>query len=151
MVLTLQTIGHLIKQIGKEFELEFLVERFEDNCYKASIMANLKNSSERDMRLGDLCEGWLADMEHNVGVHGELVPIESRKERSLTHWRVLSFECGNKRLHIYPDGGFANGWNLQHGKEVHNKFYTLDNTDTNDNIALERAQDIKFDVSVEDI
>ena len=64
-----------------------------------------------------------------------------------THWRALSIQCGNKVLTIYPDGGFINGWNLSH--VGNNKYYTIENTTTRDNIYITRIQDVKFDVNIE--
>ena len=146
ILITLQTIGHIIKQIGADFELEFLVEKYEDEHCKYKIQSNLKDSAERNMRLGDLTNGWLCDIDNEFSIHGELNPIKSHERNSLTHWRVLSFECGDKTLSIYPDGGFANGWDI--GKN--SKYFTLDNTDSRDCIALERSKDIKYDVTVSD-
>lgn len=146
ILITLQTIGHIIKQIGADFELEFLVEKYEDEHCKYKIQSNLKDSAERNMRLGDLTNGWLCDIDNEFSIHGELIPIKSHERNSLTHWRVLSFECGDKTLSIYPDGGFANGWDI--GKN--SKYFTLDNTDSRDCIALERSKDIKYDVTVSD-
>lgn len=152
MVITLQTIAHFVKQTGKEaFTLEFLLEKYEDSTHKQSIKANLADSYQRDMKLNDLVEGWLYGLDIGDQIKGELIPIVSKNRNTLTHWRVLSIQCGNKRLEIYPDGGFANGWNLDNDKNVNHKSFTIDSTDTNDNIGLFRNRDIKFDVTVEDV
>nr|MBP7472797.1 DEAD/DEAH box helicase [Prevotella sp.] len=146
MLITLQTIQHIIKQIGADFELKFLMEKYEDDYCKYMIQSNLKNSVDRDRRLTDLTSGWIYDLNNEYSIHGNLIPISSYERNSLTHWRVLSFVCGDKKLSIYPDGGFANGWNI--GKN--SKFFTLDNTDSRDFIVIERCKDIKYDVTVSD-
>lgn len=53
-------------------------------------------------------------------------------------------------LCIYPDGGFANGWDFLRDWTVNNKRFTIDNTDTRDVIALKRRQNNKFDISLQD-
>lgn len=150
IVLTLQTIGYLVKQIGQNFNLEFLVEKYEGNHCKRSITANLKNHGERDEYLRMLTEGWLIDMDNEYGICGRLIPVKPHERNTLTHWRVLSLECAGKRLSIYPDGGFANGWSVLNDRTVNTKHFMLDNTDTRDNIALRRNKEIKFDVTLED-
>lgn len=148
MVLTLQTIEYLVKQINKDFTLEFWVERYEDHNFKGSITANLENNSIRDQMLSDLSEGWMYALDRDHNINGTLIPIESKEHNKLTHWRVLSIECAGKTLEIYPDGGFANGWNLNKSMGVNPKYFKLDNTDTTDNIGVYRSKDIKFDVTI---
>ena len=151
MILTLQTIEYFIKQIKKDFEIKFLMEKYEDNNYHGGITGNLKDYHERDLKLEELVNDWLYGIDGGYGISGEISPIISNEPRSLTHWRVLTLECGNKRLSIYPDGGFANGWSILRDWSVNTKRYTTDNTDTNDIITLKRIADIKFDISIEDI
>lgn len=151
MVMTLQTIGHFIKQIGRDFSLEFLMEVYDDPNYRGSITANLQNNMQRDQILRDLTEGWLNDLNNDYGISGELSPIKSQQYNTLTHWRVLNIECGGKRLSIFPDGGFANGWDLLRDWNVNTKRFHIDDTDTRDVIVLKRRNDIKFDVAMEDI
>lgn len=101
--------------------------------------------------LDGITRKWIVDMESQYNnIHGNLIPIESQEPRTLTHWRVLTIECGGKKLNIYPDGGFINGWTiLSKSKSLSSKFYTNANTDTSDIIDLRRVQDVKFDVDVE--
>lgn len=149
MVITLQTIEHFIKQIGHDFSIEFLLEEYSDNALNTSVTANLADYHLRDQHLTDLTEGWLNDMDNNYRLVGKLIPIQSKSRHSLTHWRELSFECDGRRLSIYPDGGFANGWNLNKNKGSNTKFYKIENTDTRDSIGVIRSQDIKYDVTIE--
>lgn len=151
IVMTLQTIGHFVKQIGKGFDLEFLLEVYYDANYRGSITANLQSSMQRDRVLHDLTDGWLNDLRNVYGIDGELRPIQSQQYNTLTHWRVLNMECGGKRLSIFPDGGFANGWDILRDRSVNKKHYHIDDTDTRDVIVLKRRNDIKFDVALEDI
>ena len=54
-------------------------------------------------------------------------------------------------MSIFPDGGFANGWDILRDRSVNKKHYHIDDTDTRDVIVLKRRNDIKFDVALEDI
>lgn len=151
MVITLQTIAHFVRLTGKDaFTLEFLLEKYENNMRRQSVTANLSDSHQRDQKLSELVEGWLNGLDADERIQGELIPVDSKERNTLTHWRVLSIQCGNKCLEIYPDGGFANGWNLNKDRSVNPKLFTIDGTDTNDHIGLFRSRDIKFDVTVED-
>ena len=149
MIMTLQVIEYFVKQIGRHFTLDFLIEEYNDSSSKNTITANLLNAAKRDESLKNLTYGWLNDLQYQFNIEGEIVPIHSANPHSLTHWRVLSFECDGKKLSIYPDGGFANGWNIEKNRTINRKFYQVDNTDTTDNIGIYRNQDIKFDVTIE--
>ena len=151
MVLTLQTIGHYIVQTGKDFEIEFLVEEYKENFYKGYVSSNLENSKQRDEKLSRLTEDWAGRLKSDFGISGSLVPIRSAHYNTLTHWRELSLECCGKRLSIYPDGGFANGWNLLKDWSVNKKKFTIENTTAADVIALQRSKEIKFDVVIQDV
>lgn len=149
MVLSLQTIEYFIKLIGKDFTLKFKIEKYDETSNRSSIQANLPGNSLRDTFLEGLSRQWVEDLnERNIDkFQGVLEPVVSQERRTLTHWRVLTITCGNKKLSIYPDGGFLNGWKL--GNTT--RFYTNGDTSTVDNIALTRTQDIKYDVAIEDI
>lgn len=157
MVFTLQTIEYFVKAIGNDFSLEFLIEKYTDNGNKDRFNTNLPTSYVRDGWLSQIAGKWIAKIndDANGKYTGTLEPITSRNQKALPHWCVLTIKCGKKKLRIYPDGGFMNGWNLKpehitcyHAK-TSPKFYTIDNTYTNDVIPLERMQDIKFDIEVE--
>ena len=113
IIITLQTIEHIIKQIGSDFDIEFLVEAYKDDRGNAaSICANQPSSEKRDEWLTSLTKAWIDDLSYEHKIKGSLIPVVSLNKRTLTHWRVLTITCGNKRLSIYPDGGFINEWNI---------------------------------------
>ena len=149
IVLTLQTVEFFVKKIKKDFELEFFTEEYNYEKAKYGIFANLENSVVRDEKLERKAESWVTHMDYDFDIIGTLIDIESQKAGSLTHWRVLNFECNGKRLSIYPDGGLLNGWSFD--KSRSNKFYDADTTTHKDAIPIKRQQAIKYEVHLEDI
>ena len=87
-------------------------------------------------------------MDYENDLNGELIDVKSAKAGTLTHWRVLNFECNGKRLSIYPDGGLLNGWGFD--KANCTKYYDLDTTSHEDDIPMIRQQAIKYEVHFED-
>jgi hypothetical protein len=162
MILTLQTAGYFIKEIGNPFTMDFKLERYDSDSGKwDSMTANLPSSFTkqitstekklgRDEWLGSLAKSWQDDLDYEEQIEGTVLPICSQPKNTLTHWRVLSFECAGKRLSIYPDGGLMNGWSIYNAPGQFHRYDTA--TITHDTeIDLQRNQDIKFDVTVEDI
>ena len=152
MILCLQTIDHFVKKCSLPFSLQFKVEVYSDNEYgKAdSVTSNQPQSRSRDAWLQGLADAWIEDMIHEAHLNGVLMPIMSAPRRSLTHWRVLSLECAGKRLCIYPDGGFMNGWHIYNAPGEYLRYDTQ--TITHDTIIkLQRNQEIKYDIVIENI
>ena len=162
MILTLQTAGYFIKEIGNTFTMKFKLERYDSDSGKwDSMTANLPSSyskqittSEkkigRDEWLESLANSWQEDLDYEDQIDGTILPICSLPKNTLTHWRVLSFECAGKRLSIYPDGGLMNGWSIYNAPGRSRRYDTATITyDTE--IDLYRNQEIKFDVTIEDI
>ena len=79
-----------------------------------------------------------------------LYPITPAPQYGLTHWRVLTMECAGKRLSIYPDGGFMNGW-FMYNTTANRQFYDFNNITYDAKVDLTRNQEIKYDVTIEDI
>lgn len=153
MVLALQVIEHFIKAINKDFTIEFWAEEFFGKNNLPYVDASFPDCLSRDRKLEKLTNDWLYSLDSQEHILGRLIDIESKDAGSLTHWRVLSFTCGNKRLSIYPDGGFLNGWKYakrDDNKGINTKYFRRDNADTTDNIYLVRQEDIKFDITIED-
>ena len=73
---------------------------------------------------------------------------DCRNEKSSPHWRVLSIECGSKRLNIYPHGGIINEWRVDL-KAVPGRKYTMDDT-TDLPIPLIRENQIMYIIELED-
>ena len=149
MVLSLQTIEFFVKKIEKDFDLEFLLEEYSNGMQKRGIFANLDNSISRDRLLENKAESWVNYMEYEHDLIGQLAEVKSAKAGTLTHWRVLNFECNGKRLSIYPDGGLLNGWGFDKANST--KYYDLDTTSHEDDIPMIRQQAIKYEVHIEEI
>ena len=152
IVLTLQTIEFFVKKIEKDFSLEFLLEEYNFDKQKPfgkyAIFSNLGNST-RDRMLETKAKSWVNYMDYSYDIIGELADVESQRSGTLTHWRVLNFECNGKRLSIYPDGGLLNGWYLDDTNTT--KYYDLDTTLYDDDIPMIRKQAIKYEIHIEDI
>ena len=147
MILTLQTVEHIVKQIDRGFTIEFKLETYRDDKGKTdSITANMPSSEVRDAKLKQLTTDWLKDLSYNNDIKGELIPIQSGDKHSLTHWRELSISCGGKKLSIYPDGGFINEWNISSNNERLEANYLTPDV----NINIYRDKEIKFDIAVVD-
>ena len=149
MVLALQTIEFFVKKINKDFELEFLLEEYNSGKLQRGIFANLENSIIRDRLLDSKADSWVNYMDYEHDLNGQLIDIKSASKGSLTHWRVLNFECNGKRLSIYPDGGLLNGWGFDKANST--KYYDQDTTSHEDDIPMIRQQAIKYEVHIEDI
>ena len=134
IVLTLQTIEFFVKKIGKDFELKFLLEEYNNGMQKRGIFANLESSISRDRLLESKAESWINYMDYEHNLIGQLADVKSASSGTLTHWRVLNLECNGKRLSIYPDGGLLNGWGFD--KAHSNKYYDIDTTSHDDDIPM---------------
>ncbi len=149
IILTLQTIGHFIKQIGADFTIEYSVERYRDDRGNPdSITANQPSSDIRDSWLNRMTAAWIDDLAHDNKIKGELLPVASLEKRTLTHWRELTVKCGKKRLCIYPDGGFINEWNI--ARQPNGERFEVSTITQDTEIYLYRNKEIKFDVTIED-
>lgn len=151
MILTLQTISYFLKKFQNNFTLEFKVEKYyAENGKSSSVVLNLPTSQERDAWLRKLSEDTIESLECEEAIIGTLSPIVSSQKGSLTHWRVLSFECAGMRLSLYPDGGFMNGWMIYNNPDKRH-FYNPTNISHTSDVELFRNQDIKYDVTIESI
>lgn len=149
MVLTMQTAEYFIKLLGKNFVLDFQVEKYEDLGARIGVMYNIRNSSKRNEILTTLSDQWKKHLANDEHIIGEIKPVVSNDQRKLTHWRVLELACGGKHLCIFPDAGFINGWKIN--GSIATKKYTITDTTTEDNVPLSLMQTIKIEVSLEDL
>jgi hypothetical protein len=90
------------------------------------------------------------DISYDNGIEGSLITVVSRPKRTLTHWRVLTLECAGKKLCIYPDGGFMNGWLIYNAPGESRNVYDLSMLTYDTEVIIFRNQEIKFDVTIED-
>lgn len=147
---SLQTIRYFVQKVGFPFSLEFKVERYSmDNGKRDNLGANQPSSRDRDEWLTNLANEFIDDMTA-ADLSASLGVIVSQPRHSLTHWRELSLECAGKRLSIYPDGGFMNGWYI-YNKPGEYKQYDLSMITYDTEVALVRNEEIKFDVKIENV
>ena len=149
IMLCLQTVNHFIRKFGNAYSLSFKVERYDDAAgRKDSITANQPNYKDRDEWVNKLSKEMVSDLRGETGIEGLFSDVVSAPRRSLTHWRVLSFECAGKTLSIYPDGGLLNGWHIAFTPGIYQR-YDVDDMEHCTVIPLFRNQDIKYDVDLE--
>ena len=153
MLLALQTIDYFARLFNKPLTLEYRLEEYEDDSPKSGVAANMESSEVRDHKLQELSNEWANLYKVDSDVDAEICKIVSAPKRSLTHWRELTFECGKMRLSIFPDGGLCNGWSLDKDalKANNSKYYTQENTSYTDTLPIMLREDIKIEVSLEDI
>ena len=144
IILTLQTIEYFIRKIDKPFSVEFMVEKYQDIQRRPGMAVNLPNYGERDMYLIGLSRKWVESLEQT----GTIIPVQSKDRNTLTHWRELSIECADKKLSIYPDGGLMNGWSISRNNI---RYLNPDEVDASTDVLLTRNQDIKIDVTIENV
>ncbi len=151
VMFSLQTIKFFIKKMDNPFTLEFRVERYDtDSGKKDNLGANQPTSRDRDEWLQNMATSMVEDLDYEDNISGTLVPVASVPKHTLTHWRVLSFECAGKKLSIYPDGGFMNGWYIYNAPDKPRKQIDLSTIMYDTDVNLFRNQDIKFDVTIEE-
>lgn len=144
IILTLQTIEYFVRKLNKPFSVEFMVEKYQDIQRRPGIAVNLPNNGDRDMFLNGLSRAWIETLD----ISGSIVPVASRERNTLTHWRELSIECAGKKLSIYPDGGLMNGWTISRNNHI---YFEPTNVDASTEVILTRNQDIKIDVTIENV
>lgn len=143
IIVALQTINWFVEKFNRPFTVKFKVESyFESGNVRPGIGRNLPDSSVRDAFLSDRTKKWLACL--GPYPYGMLMESPSLERGTLTHWRELSFKLGDKKLSIYPDGGFINGWKLSDSR-----FLKDVDMDVANPIGLSRKENIKFDVIIE--
>mgnify|MGYP004450845861 FL=1 len=128
------------------------MEKYIDDYARQGLMGSMPNSSKRNELLTRLTDEWIEQLkaETDSVVIGHHNTFKSKERNELTHWRVLVLECGGKRLSIYPDGGFLNGWSFYKEPGVRTKFYDADSIEITDIIDLVRNADIKYDINMTD-
>ena len=150
IILCLQTIGYFVRKIGLPFSLEFHVEQYSDVYGRRDYLnTNQPTFEDRDKWLKKMTSEFIEDMRQYEKIDGTFVSLLSVPRRRLPHWRVLTLECAGKKLCIYPDGGFMNGWFID---KSYGRRYIYDPSEINckTEIKLFRNQEIKFDVTIED-
>lgn len=145
ITVALQAIDWFVNKFNLPFTIQFNVESyFENGVNHNSITKNLPDSGRRDNLLSTMTKRWLSSFD--TYPYGDLINSPSQEKGTLTHWRELSFQLGDIKLSIYPDGGFINGWRLTDSRRL-----TFDDMDVSTQISLSRKEDIKFDVTIENV
>ena len=153
IVETFQVVEHFVKKINKPFTLNFKILDFSGGHQNTSIFSNLPDAVAVEAMINNI-----GGQRNSIRIVPGQAPVsekpvcsgltvEKKKVYEFEHWRELRIVCGDKTLSIYPDGGFANGWNLDNDyyRDEH-KHFDHGNVRYNTPIHIKRDKDIKFDV-----
>lgn len=153
IVETFQVFEHFVKKIGKPFSLNFKILDFTGGYPNTSIFSNLPSAAAVEAMINKI-----GGQRNSIRILPGQAPVsekptcsgltvEKKKTYEFEHWRELRLVCGDKVLSIYPDGGFANGWNLDTDYyRAEHKHFDHGNVRYNTAIRIKRDKDIKFDV-----
>lgn len=150
MITTLQFIKKIIELSQKQnrFQLTFQNEEYyERNGCNTNPFKAFVDDIERNEALKDYSCSLIQDL-MDVDDPENFLKIETSDEKVLPHWRELIIECGEKKMSIYPNGGFINEWFFD-SQAPNIKYYTVENISINDKIALYRRNLIKYDVKID--
>ncbi|MDR1847582.1 MAG: DEAD/DEAH box helicase [Bacteroidales bacterium] len=146
MVVTLQFIEHFVKKFRLPFTLRFVNEDYWENRKCDNIFSNIENDADRNEYIRLLSEPWIESLSVEQNLSGKLLPIDTKPQRSLPHWRELRFECAGKALVLYPNGGIINEWFLDTNSAQ--RRYNMDDTTTAEDILLYRNKEIMYDAEI---
>lgn len=150
MITTMHFIDVLLKKMERKdnFHVTFVNEKYYTNIsYEVySPWLNIEKWERRNTILESLANDWIENTyDKSADEAKDMWENDCRNEKSLAHWRVLSVECGNKKLNIYPHGGIINEWDVDRKA----RRYTMSDT-TKDPINLIRTKPIMYIVEIED-
>ena len=152
MIVTMHFIDSLLEKMERKdrFHVKFINEQYyATTSYEVNTpWFNIEKWERRNSILEKLANNWIVNKYNKSD--DEAKPMwenDCRKEKTLAHWRVLTIECGNKRLNIYPHGGIINEWQVDRKKDYSRK-YGMDDT-TENPIPLIRVKPIMYIVELE--
>ncbi len=152
MIVTMHFIDSLLAKMGRKdnFHVKFVNEKY----YTASSEVYspwlcIEKWERRNSILEELADNWIMtkygktkDEAHSMWEN------DCKNEKTIAHWRVLTIECGNKKLNIYPHGGIINEWQVDRGAD-RSRRYTMNDT-AEKTIPLIRINPIMYIVEFED-
>lgn len=148
IVTTLQFIEHIIKDLNRDYKLEFKVEEYTDKPTR-TIGKNIGGHEARNKFLKGMTEEWIKDVDAAYSCNCIGNPVFTcEASGKFPHWRELAIRCGNKSLVLYPNGGLINGWYYDWRSD--NNSITMDNISNSDEIPLIRHMTIMYDAEIMD-
>lgn len=149
MITTMHFIDVLLQKMNRRdnFHVTFVNEKYYTASSEVySPWLNIEKWERRNTILERLANDWMENTYHKSADEAkDMWENDCRNEKSLAHWRVLSVECGNKKLNIYPHGGIINEWVV----DRKSRRYAMTDT-TKDPINLIRTNPIMYIVEIED-
>jgi len=145
IITTIQFINYFVEKMEHNtFSLTFQTEQYSEYSAGRSITSPYIDYSVRDKKLKELVNSWINKKDYSVDLK-----LKTEIPNTLPHWRELSFKCGDKSLHIYPNGGIINEWffDLDTAKELHKKYYQ-ENTTPDVPTPIKKGKDVMYDVEI---
>ena len=152
MIVTMHFIDTLLEKMGRKdkFHVKFVNEKYYTASSEVySPWLNIEKWERRNSILEKLANNWIMTKYDKTESEAKgMWENDCQNEKSLAHWRVLTVECGNKKLNIYPHGGIINEWQVDRGKD-RSRRYTMNDT-TEKAIPLIRINPIMYIIEIED-
>jgi hypothetical protein len=150
MITTMHFIDVLLGKMERNdnFHITFINEKY----YTASSEVyqpwlNIEKWERRNVYLKNLANDWIINQYGKQEDEAEKMwENNTKNEKTLPHWRVLSIKCGNKQMNIYPHGGIINEWQVNRRADPHRR-YTMNETVEN-SIPLIRTNKIMYIIEI---
>lgn len=154
MIATMHFVDTILEKAGRtdNFHVKFVNEKYytSSSTEVYTPWYCIEKWERRNEFLEKIANHWI-ESKYNKSADrvGDFWENDCKKEKTLPHWRVLTVECGNKKLNIYPHGGIINEWNVDKSAN-RNRTYTM-NENTDSNIPLIRGEhEIMYIVEIVD-
>lgn len=152
MIVTMHFIDSLLEKMDRKdnFHVKFVNEKY----YTASSEVYspwlcIEKWERRNSILEELADNWIMTKYDKTKDEAQLMwENDCKNEKTIAHWRVLTIECGDKKLNIYPHGGIINEWQVDRSAD-RSRRYTMNDT-TEKTIPLIRINPIMYIIEFED-
>ena len=152
MIVTMHFIDTLLEKMGRKdnFHIKFVNEKYYTASSEVySPWLSIEKWERRNSILEGLADNWIMSTYNKTKEEAHSMwENDCKNEKTIAHWRVLTIECGNKKLNIYPHGGIINEWQVDRGAD-RSRRYTMNDT-TEKTIPLIRINPIMYIIEIED-
>ena len=152
MIVTMHFIDTILEKMGRKdkFHVKFVNEKYYTASSEVySPWLNIEKWERRNSILEGLADNWIMTKYNKAkDVAHSMWENDCKNEKTIAHWRVLTIECGNKKLNIYPHGGIINEWQVDRSADRSRRYAMSDTTEKT--IPLIRINPIMYIIEIED-